>query len=256
MGSHGSYATRQYQHNLLGFSFLNFDKLTDNDDQIKHSELADGLSHAQDLGSQVVFGAELGTTRHTGPLESTSHASDWATSSRAVKGTGVGAFFGNGLPGVWSTVDADSTPSNIRFYLVENEFNSLLVGVFYTPHQGYNDDARTALFKLLRDLWASARRKHPRASQMLVGDANLPWMWAPGRKRIVPRSGPEKFFHDHFARHMVIASCFFGGAQGTHRRGNVLDIMLLSPDLVLDDFHVSEPGIAGSDHSMITAQIR
>ena len=73
---------------------------------------------------------------------------------------------------------------------------------------------------------------------------------------MVPRSEPEKFFFDHFAKHMMLANSCLGKAERTHRRGNVLDSMLLSSDLGLTSFDMSLPGVGGSDHCMLSATIK
>ena len=79
---------------VVSFSFINWQKLTDRNAQVRMGPLMDGLAAATDFGSDLVLSAEVGATAQTMDPRVQGFEADWESRARSVLGVGVGGKFG------------------------------------------------------------------------------------------------------------------------------------------------------------------
>ena len=130
--------------------------------------------------------------------------------------------------------------------------------MFYAPHAGYPVAHRLRYYKELWMAWKEFCARHPNKWKVLTGDGNLPGLFDGGKLKKREQLGTaESYFASTFLANMVMANCAGGvKAEATYKSGSVLDVLLFDPPLSRSFFRVHRIGIAGSDHSMITAGFR
>ena len=216
----------------------------------------DGLEQAEQQKASILLSTELGFTAQTGILEHTRFEVKHTIADKPCKGQGVGAFYDKLSRFTFESIDINHKCNNIQFFLVQEGARQIIICVYYAPHEGYSEEARSAFFKLLGSLIDQVMLGYPTASSIIAGDANLPSIWAPGKQLLKPRSASERVFCDRIARGRTVANCATGSAKPTHRRGGTLDIILCSSDLCVKSFSVLPVGIASSDHSFVTVGLK
>ena len=152
----------------------NWRQLTNSDGDIKIGPLLEGVTEAQWHNADCILSTETGATADTNPIELQEFDIDFESCQKAAPGQGVGALFADRLRGKWAAIDTPKTPTNYRFYLIEENGIHILVGVFYAPHAGHSMEARTRFYEQLKRAWGRACRANPTAWRILAGDTNLP----------------------------------------------------------------------------------
>ena len=241
----------------IGVAFLNWRKLTDRHGQFRRAPLFDALSAASDVGTDILLSAELGAASHTIDPDTAGFDVDWEPSPGNVVGQGVGAFFASIWEGRWAASRAQLC--NCRFYLVRADAACVAAGVVHAPHTGYPVQVREDFYRSLWKEWTAFIMRHPGAWRVLAGDANLPGLFTPeGRAVAKAKAGRvEAFVLDTFCSSLQLANCAGGtSASPNHDGGNVLSVLFTDPAIELLNFKVHEPGIAGSDHWLISAALK
>ena len=129
-----------------------------------------------------ILSTELGATSLTRKPQGARYDMDWSVSTACTNGTGVGAFFDAPWSGSWVALKETSVSPNMRFYLVGTDAATLLIGVFYAPHQGHGVKRRLTYYKQLHAAWRRVCLTHPNARRILAGDANLPGLLYEGQR--------------------------------------------------------------------------
>jgi hypothetical protein len=227
---------------------LNWHVLASRKGQLRLDTLVDGLNKAEAHNCDVLLGTELGATIKTQPLESGLFESDWSHAPKVKPGQGVGAFFHHRWQNRWLLVQIPDCPINCRFYVLNAATSQLLVGVFYAPHSGHLAANRIAYYRKFRQCWSRACAQFPNALKVLAGDANLPGLLFSSPREVRASNEVEHFFCDSFLSDMHVANCLHGSPTATHKKGGVLDLVLVDDRAQNVRVQVDCSGISGSDH--------
>ena len=129
----------------------------------------------------------------------------------------------------------------------------ILIGAFYAPHAGHTLRARLAFYTALHKAWLQLTAQHPAACRILAGDGNLPELRFMASGQADPSCMLTRYFCDNFLSTLLCANAHAGPPAATHKDDAFLDMILHSPNLQLDSFHILSQRISGCDHSMPVA---
>ena len=82
----------------------------------------------------------------------------------------------------------------------------------------------------------------------------MPELKYDSKGNMTPSDSISRFWCEHFMQGMACANCHQGKPPATHRAGNTLDLIIHSPELLLQECATEETTI--SDHSMVIAKFK
>jgi hypothetical protein len=174
-------------------------------------------------------------------------------------GYGVGVIFGPCFNSKWFRVDELSDFHAFRAWLALWGSTLFLLGVMYAPHAGYHVADRVAFFEKVGAEWRRVQLLYPRATCFLAGDMNIPGLVPALKKagsaamRGYTASAVDVVFSKWFLQNMTLLNNLCSVPTATHRRGNVLDLVLTNRADMIAHFQVLPACVAGSDHFPVTA---
>ena len=190
----------------------------------------------------------------TEPLKEGPYISDWSTHQSTKAGQGVGAFFSKSAAYDWLPLSGEDDDKQSRFYHLKHKNQNLLLGIFYAPHARKSQQERSSFYETLLATWTSHLQALPGAARILAGDTNLPELKYDSKGVMTPTDSISRFWCEHFMREMACANCYRGKPSATHRAGNTLDLIIHSPEMLLQECTTEETTI--SDHSTVTAKFQ
>ena len=190
----------------------------------------------------------------TEPLKEGPYISDWSTHPKAKAGQGVGAFFSQSASFSWAPLSNEKDDTQSRFYHLKHNNQNLLLGIFYAPHARKPQQERSRFYETLLSIWSSHRQALPGAIKILAGDTNLPELRYDSKGSMTPTDSISRYWCEHFMQDMLCANCYNGKTAATHRAGNTLDLIIHSPELLLERCTVDE--LLTTDHLPVLAKFQ
>ena len=219
----------------------------------------DALTFFQMHDLDVLLLAETGVTAGTHISLVPQFSSDFTLAPRPLPGYGVGVIFGPCFNSKWFRVDELSDFHAFRAWLASWGSTLFLLGVMYAPHAGYHVADRVAFFEKVGAEWRRLQLLYPRATCFLAGDMNIPGLVPALKKagsaamRGYTASAVDVVFSKWFLQNMTLLNNLCSVPTATHRRGNVLDLVLTNRADMIAHFQVLPDCVAGSDHFPVTA---